>query len=144
MSKIKIDKLVESILDEVEDNIYPDGMDTYGVSAECDREYLRKFISDKIESFMKGENMKYEVQVCKWFDKVNGNTYHNAVVILPNGKVLTSGFKYGYGTAYRETAIDTLKENGIEATYRDLDVIYETVARSERACKNFRGVLFTD
>lgn len=86
----------------------------------------------------------YKVQVCKWFDSVNGNTYHNVVIILPDGKILTSGFKYGYGTAYKETAVDTLKENGIEATYKDLDVVYETKVRSEKACKNFRGVLITD
>ena len=86
----------------------------------------------------------FKVQVCKWFDSVNGNTYHNVVIVLPDGKVLTSGFKYGYGTAYKETAVDTLKENGIEATYKDLDVVYETEVRSEKACKNFRGVLITD
>lgn len=86
----------------------------------------------------------FKVQVCKWFDSVNGNTYHNVVIVLPDGKVLTSGFKYGYGTAYKETAIDTLEENGIEATYKDLDVVYETKVRSEKACKDFRGVLITD
>lgn len=86
----------------------------------------------------------YKVQVCKWFDSVNGNTYHNVVIVLPDGKVLTSGFKYGYGTSYKETAIDTLEENGIEATYKDLDVVYETKVRSEKACKDFRGVLITD
>lgn len=144
MSNIKVDKLVESILDEVEDNIYPDGMDTYGVTAVCDREYLKKFISNKIEEFMKGENMKYKVQVCKWFDSVNGNTYHNVVIICPDGRFLTSGFKYGYGTAYKETAIKTLKENGFEATSKDLDVVYETEVRSQTACRNFRGVLITD
>ena len=144
MSNIKIDKLVESILDEVEDNIYPDGMDTYGVTAKCDREYLEKFISNKMEEFMKEENMKYKVQVCKWFDRVNGNTYHNVVIICPDGQILKSGFKYGYGTAYKETAIKTLKENGFEATSKDLDVVYETDVRSQKACKDFRGVLLTD
>ena len=49
----------------------------------------------------------YKVQVCKWHDNVNGNTYHNVVIICPDGRFLTSGFKYGYGTAYKETAIDT-------------------------------------
>lgn len=86
----------------------------------------------------------YNVQVCKWHDSVNGNTYHNVVIICPDGRLLTSGFKYGYGTAYKETAIDTLKENGIEATDKDLDVIYETKVRSEKACRDFRGVLITD
>ena len=86
----------------------------------------------------------YKVQVCKWHDNVNGNTYHNVVIICPDGRLLTSGFKYGYGTAYRETAIDTLKENGIEATDKDLDIVYETEVRSEKACRDFRGVLITD
>ena len=86
----------------------------------------------------------YKVQVCKWHDSVNGNTYHNVVIICPDGRPLRSGFKYGYGTAYKETAIDTLKENGIEATDKDLDIVYETEVRSEKACRDFRGVLITD
>lgn len=66
------------------------------------------------------------------------------MIICPDGRLLTSGFKYGYGTAYKETAVDTLKENGIEATDKDLDIVYETEVRSEKACRNFRGVLITD
>lgn len=41
----------------------------------------------------------------KWFDKVNGNTYHNAKIIDgTTGKVYFSGFGYGYGSAYLDSA----------------------------------------
>lgn len=86
----------------------------------------------------------YKVQVCKWFDDVNGNTYHNVVIICPDGRVLRSGFKYGYGTQFKQTALETLKNEGIEATNKDLEVVYETKVYSETACRNFRGVLITD
>lgn len=57
---------------------------------------------------------------------------------------LGMGFKYGYGTAYKETAVNVLKENGFEAALKDLDVVYETDVRSQKACREFRGVLITD
>ena len=40
----------------------------------------------------------------KWFDKVNGNTYHNAKIIDYAGNVYYTGFAYGYGTQYLENA----------------------------------------
>lgn len=53
--------------------------------------------------------MNYYVKGLKWFDKVNGNTYHNAIIY--NSKmqfVAASGLKYGYGTQYLSTARDLL------------------------------------
>ena len=85
--------------------------------------------------------MKYLLQVCKWFDEVNGNTYHNVLIKVPDGRILRSGFQYGYGSQYIVSALDTLKENGIEATRQDLEVEYETQTPLESKCRDFRGVL---
>lgn len=45
----------------------------------------------------------------KWFDNKNGNTYHNVYVTLfsKDGKLeLESGFTYGYGEQWNQTALD--------------------------------------
>ena len=54
--------------------------------------------------------IKFYVTTQRWTDRVNGNTYH-AVQIenLKTGKtIFKSGFTYGYGDHYRQTAIDYL------------------------------------
>jgi hypothetical protein len=52
------------------------------------------------------------VSARKWFDKVNGNTYHSVAVTLPDGTVRTVGQTYGYGTQYEETAIRLVTPDG--------------------------------
>lgn len=86
---------------------------------------------------------EFMVQVCKWRDKVNGNTYHNVIVILGDHHYLRSGFKYGYGNQYKETAVEMLKKEypGIEVDYEQIVPVYEGYTDSEEACRNFRGVL---
>lgn len=44
-----------------------------------------------------------------WFDKVNGNTYHNAKIIDIYGNVYYTGYKYGYDKAYLDTAKNYIK-----------------------------------
>ena len=40
-----------------------------------------------------------------WFDKVNGNTYHNAHILdTETGKEYYTGYCYGYGSAYYSSA----------------------------------------
>lgn len=49
----------------------------------------------------------------KWFDKINGNTYHSCEVYV-NGKLIERDPKsYGYGTQYEETALAILYKHGI-------------------------------
>jgi hypothetical protein len=55
-----------------------------------------------------------------YFEKLNGNTYHNAKIIcVCNNEIKTfySGYKYGYDDAYLDTAKtfikSTLKEKNI-------------------------------
>lgn len=42
----------------------------------------------------------------QWFDKVNGNTYHNAKIIETDGEknIYYSGYEYGYGSQYMTSA----------------------------------------
>ena len=36
-----------------------------------------------------------------WFDKVNGNTYHNTKIVdLTTGETYYTGYSYGYGDSY--------------------------------------------
>lgn len=89
---------------------------------------------------------EFMVQVCKWRDRVNGNTYHNVVVILDDHHYLRSGFKYGYGNQYKQTAMDLIRERypDIEIDEKQIITIYEETVSSKKACKNFRGVLILD
>lgn len=48
---------------------------------------------------------KFVVIGGKWFDKVNGNTYHTAKIIdTETGTIYYNRFQYGYGTHYLTTA----------------------------------------
>ena len=48
---------------------------------------------------------KFTVIAKKWFDKVNGNTYHSVRCIRHrDGKVIVGQFQYGYGERYKHTA----------------------------------------
>lgn len=50
--------------------------------------------------------IKFIVHACRWFDKVNGNTYHSCEVIrCKDSSVLRCPFQYGYGDQYRYTAL---------------------------------------
>ena len=52
------------------------------------------------------------VFVKKWFDDVNGNTYHN-VNFNYNNKNYNSGLTYGYGSQYKVTLRDMLIKNNL-------------------------------
>lgn len=45
----------------------------------------------------------------KWFDKVNGNTYSSAVIIMPNGDRVPIEYEYGYGNDYYYRSIDFIQ-----------------------------------
>ena len=47
----------------------------------------------------------------KWFDKVNGNTYHTAKIIDgQTGETYFSRFQYGYGSQYLQSAREYIKD----------------------------------
>ena len=97
------------------------------------------------------KNMRIEGR--KWFDKVNGNTYHSARVYVDGVLVATCPFQYGYGDQYVwsgwEAVIKTLnldvkqysngsqdpawqwcRDNGVAFTYDAVNVL-------KRDCKAF-------
>lgn len=49
----------------------------------------------------------------RWFDKVNGNTYHSVRVIRhKDDKEVRGQFQYGYGDHYRQTALSKMLKAG--------------------------------
>jgi hypothetical protein len=48
---------------------------------------------------------RVHVNARRWFDKVNGNTYHSVAVSFPDGTTKTTPFDYGYGSHYEYTAL---------------------------------------
>lgn len=55
--------------------------------------------------------MNYTVIGKRWFEKVNGNTYHS-VSVFKNGELLGFiPFDYGYGTMYAQNALDIIKKD---------------------------------
>lgn len=49
----------------------------------------------------------------KWFDKVNGNTYHSVKVTrYKDGAVIVHAFTYGYGEHYKQTALEIMGKAG--------------------------------
>ena len=49
----------------------------------------------------------------RWFDKVNGNTYHSVRIIRhTDGETLYCPFQYGYGDQYCQTALAAMVEAG--------------------------------
>ena len=57
----------------------------------------------------------------KWFDKVNGNTYHSVRVIrCEDGKTIVGQFEYGYGNQYQYTALKEMLHAGwIDQKYKE-------------------------
>lgn len=54
--------------------------------------------------------IKYIIEVNKWFDKVNGNTYHSVDItqVKNNKLIVSSGLTYGYDEQYKTTSYDEL------------------------------------
>jgi len=62
---------------------------------------------------MKTKPKKFTCIAKKWFDKVNGNTYHSVRVIRhKDGAVVVGQFQYGYGDHYQQTAIEAMLNAG--------------------------------
>lgn len=55
--------------------------------------------------------IRFTVVAKKWFDKVNGNTYHSVrCVRCRDGAIVVGQFQYGYGEHYRQTALQAMAE----------------------------------
>lgn len=57
--------------------------------------------------------IKFIANACKWFDKVNGNTYHSVRITRTNdGAVIYCPYTYGYGDQYKQTALTAMEKAG--------------------------------
>lgn len=62
---------------------------------------------------MKTRKILYVCNAVKWFDKVNGNTYHSVrVTRCKDGVTIAHPFTYGYGEHYQYTALEVMLKAG--------------------------------
>jgi len=75
---------------------------------------------------MKTRRIKFTVITKKWFDKVNGNTYHSVRCIRhSDGAVVVGSFRYGYGEHYKQTAVTVMAEaKWLPVRYRGEDELH--------------------
>lgn len=53
---------------------------------------------------------RYHVYGKRWFDSVNGNTYHSVVVTKNDVELFKVPFAYGYEYQFEQTAIEELRK----------------------------------
>jgi len=59
------------------------------------------------------QSIKFSVNAVRWFDRVNGNTYHSVrVTRTRDGMTITTRtpYHYGYGDSYRQTALELMAD----------------------------------
>ena len=70
------------------------------------------------------ESDYYVIDAKRWFDRVNGNTYHS-VSVFKNGELLDRvPFTYGYGSHYEQTALELLQKHNIEHS-KNVDMFWQ-------------------
>lgn len=72
--------------------------------------------------------VKFVANANRWFDKVNGNTYHSVKITnTETGETIKSAdMVYGYDEHYRQTALDLmLKAGWLPTEYNDKVYMYE-------------------
>ena len=56
--------------------------------------------------------IKYVCHAARWFDRINGNTYHSVrITRCKDSKTIAAGMAYGYGEQYRQTALELMAKN---------------------------------
>lgn len=57
--------------------------------------------------------IKFIVNAARWFDRINGNTYHSVrVTRCEDGAQIAHELTYGYGDHYKQTALEAMAEAG--------------------------------
>jgi hypothetical protein len=57
--------------------------------------------------------IQFVANAARWFDKVNGNTYHSVrITRCEDGAQLVCPMEYGYGDCYRQTALAAMDRAG--------------------------------
>jgi hypothetical protein len=62
---------------------------------------------------MSTNKIQYVANAVRWFDKMNGNTYHSVQITrVLDGNTIYCPYQYGYGEQYRHTALVEMVKNG--------------------------------
>jgi hypothetical protein len=71
--------------------------------------------------------IKFICIACRWFDKVNGNTYHSVrVTRVKDNKTIVHPIIYGYGDHYRQSALEIMDKAGwVPEKYKKELYMYE-------------------
>lgn len=57
--------------------------------------------------------IKFIAEGMKWYDKINGNTYHSVrITCCHRGKTIACQFQYGYGDHWKQTALMGMQKAG--------------------------------
>lgn len=69
---------------------------------------------------------KFTCYAARWFDSVNGNTYHSVRVIRhEDEQVIVQEFTYGYDDHYRQTALKIMLNAGwLPGKYNDKNLSF--------------------
>jgi len=73
-------------------------------------------IEKKKSEISNDDSPKYLVEGYRWFDSINGNTYHTIIITdLKTGEEVyrSKEMSYGYGDGYRQTAYKELVQKGL-------------------------------
>jgi hypothetical protein len=82
------------------------------------------------------------VKALRWFDKINGNTYHSVAVFNGNELIGKENFVYGYGEHYRQTAFEILINAGYYEGTRRANGTYEELNKFQDDLR--KGLVFCD
>lgn len=72
---------------------------------------------------------QYVINAKKWFDKINGNTYHSVQVFQDGVLIAHEPYTYGYGNHYEQTALELLQSKGIAKKFDILWKFAESIGR---------------
>ena len=72
------------------------------------------------------KRIKFVVNAARWFDRVNGNTYHSVnITDTDTGAKLYGAMAYGYGDSYKQTALELMAgAKWLPEKYQDKARIY--------------------
>ena len=68
----------------------------------------------EVTNMENNRQIKFVVNAVKWFDKVNGNTYHSVSIVRvsDSARLVSLPINYGYGEHYRQTALEIMLKAG--------------------------------
>ena len=70
-----------------------------------------------------------DIQAKRWFDGVNGNTYHSVRVCIDGSEIGSVPFAYGYERQYEQTALDLI--NAHFASSLKINDIFHSMYRNK-------------